>query len=292
MGPLLLCLTIISCAFLACDAQLFFGLDFPMWNAHNYSDLAQDEFKSLVDSKLHLSPLVKSGEYWKARRLSRVNREHFLNVTSFSGYVTVNETHDSNLWFWFFPAQTVSDFYEPRPEEHDWDVESESAQKVRSPLRDFEDYFRLEGNLTNVPLLLWLQGGPGASSLFGLFTENGPFFINEDHVSIRGNNGLHPRRNLYSRRTFFHYRESVELAQKLLHPLYRQPGGHRIQLHKARGICKDHPNDQRSPSHFHGPVLEAVSRVPRKSFLHNGRVVCRQVHSRDCGQNPRGEWQV
>ncbi|RWS08894.1 serine carboxypeptidase-like protein, partial [Dinothrombium tinctorium] len=30
------------------------------------------------------------------------------------------------------------------------------------------------------PLLLWLQGGPGSSSLFGMFYENGPFVVSED----------------------------------------------------------------------------------------------------------------
>ncbi|CAE8648828.1 unnamed protein product, partial [Polarella glacialis] len=34
----------------------------------------------------------------------------------------------------------------------------------------------LDGN-ASAPLLLWLQGGPGASSLFGMFTEIGPFGI-------------------------------------------------------------------------------------------------------------------
>ncbi|OTF80121.1 hypothetical protein BLA29_013020, partial [Euroglyphus maynei] len=33
---------------------------------------------------------------------------------------------------------------------------------------------------TNVPVLLWLQGGPGGSSLFGLFVENGPIKVSAD----------------------------------------------------------------------------------------------------------------
>ena len=32
----------------------------------------------------------------------------------------------------------------------------------------------------NTPVILWLQGGPGASSLFGLFVENGPLQVTKD----------------------------------------------------------------------------------------------------------------
>lgn len=32
----------------------------------------------------------------------------------------------------------------------------------------------------DAPILLWLNGGPGASSLFGMFTEIGPFDIDKD----------------------------------------------------------------------------------------------------------------
>lgn len=37
-----------------------------------------------------------------------------------------------------------------------------------------------------VPLILWLQGGPGASSQFGAFTENGPIRITKDGLKETG----------------------------------------------------------------------------------------------------------
>lgn len=29
----------------------------------------------------------------------------------------------------------------------------------------------------SAPVLLWLQGGPGGTSMFGLFVEHGPYFV-------------------------------------------------------------------------------------------------------------------
>ncbi|KAF6211952.1 hypothetical protein GE061_012469 [Apolygus lucorum] len=63
------------------------------------------------------------------------------DVESYAGYLTVNEELQSNMYFWFFPA---------------------------------------ENNRHNAPVVLWLQGGPGASSLYATFYENGPFFITKD----------------------------------------------------------------------------------------------------------------
>ena len=72
-------------------------------------------------------------------------------VESYSGFITVNKTTNSNLFYWFFPAEN--------------------------------------GNLS-APLILWLQGGPGSSSMFGLLKENGPFIADVDkngHPFVRSN---------------------------------------------------------------------------------------------------------
>ena len=91
---------------------------------------------------LFLTPYLESGQIAQARNLSRVDLNPDYPHPSYSGYLTVNKTYDSNLFFWFFPAQNAD---------------------------------------ASAPLLVWLQGGPGSSSLFGLFTEQGPILVDKDH---------------------------------------------------------------------------------------------------------------
>nr|XP_032630767.1 probable serine carboxypeptidase CPVL isoform X3 [Chelonoidis abingdonii] len=90
---------------------------------------------------LFLTPYIESGRLEEGRQLSLVGPLQGVNVKSYSGYLTVNKTHNSNLFFWFFPAE----------------VQPEDA-----------------------PVLLWLQGGPGGSSMFGLFVEHGPYVVDKN----------------------------------------------------------------------------------------------------------------
>ncbi|XP_044753589.1 venom serine carboxypeptidase-like [Coccinella septempunctata] len=97
---------------------------------------------------LILTPLLDQGLIIEARNLSEVPKEHFLGIESYAGYFTVDEEHNSNSFFWFFPSS--------------------------------------ETNYKNSPVLLWLQGGPGGASTYATFTENGPFeMIGEKNIKLR-----------------------------------------------------------------------------------------------------------
>ena len=64
------------------------------------------------------------------------------SLSSYAGYITVDEPTGSNLFFWLFEAQRVDP--------------------------------------AAAPLLIWLNGGPGSSSMYGLFAEHGPFSVLPD----------------------------------------------------------------------------------------------------------------
>jgi len=70
------------------------------------------------------------------RAVSRVGPLPGITAPSFAGSFVVNETAGASLFFWFWPA--------------------------------------LNGN-SSAPVLTWSQGGPGSSSLFGMFVEHGPY---------------------------------------------------------------------------------------------------------------------
>ncbi|XP_060850109.1 venom serine carboxypeptidase-like [Rhopalosiphum padi] len=94
------------------------------------------------EKALFLSPMIRGGRVAEARAACKVNlNNNTAAADSCAGYLTVDEAHDSNLFFWFFPAASG----EP-----------------------------------DAPVVMWLQGGPGASSLYSVFNEHGPFTVNED----------------------------------------------------------------------------------------------------------------
>ncbi|CAH1392265.1 unnamed protein product [Nezara viridula] len=105
-----------------------------------FRSIPQSDDTGAAGEPLFLTPYIEEGRIQEGQEAARV----FLpgtNVTSYSGYFTVNKTFNSNLFFWFFPSEV---------------------------------------DTKNAPIVLWLQGGPGGSSLYGLLCENGPFSVSDE----------------------------------------------------------------------------------------------------------------
>ncbi|KAL0268029.1 UNVERIFIED_CONTAM: hypothetical protein PYX00_010118 [Menopon gallinae] len=92
------------------------------------------------DGPLLLTPYIEAGKIDEARKLALVKGLK-PEIVSYSGLITVDKVCDSNIFFWFFPSES-------------------DAKKD--------------------PVSVWLNGGPGSSSMFGLLTENGPYALSVD----------------------------------------------------------------------------------------------------------------
>lgn len=57
-----------------------------------------------VGKPLFLTPLIENGKIEEARGKAVVQHKEMGDVSSYSGYLTVNKAYNSNLFFWFFPA--------------------------------------------------------------------------------------------------------------------------------------------------------------------------------------------
>ena len=97
-------------------------------------------------AQLILTPLIEQGRFEEAQTQSRVHLPELPDVLSYSGYMTTNASSNGNTFFWYFPPRSGK---------------------------------------ADAPTTVWLQGGPGGSSLFGLFGENGPITINNEGKPVK-----------------------------------------------------------------------------------------------------------
>lgn len=61
-----------------------------------------------IGEPLFLTPLIENGKIEEAREKAVVQHKEMGDVSSYSGYFTVDKKYNSNLFLWFFPAMVSS----------------------------------------------------------------------------------------------------------------------------------------------------------------------------------------
>lgn len=85
------------------------GLKFPLWVEILLLAALSIRIESAAtkSSGLNLSPFLASGQISEARNLSRTGRlpaYKGTEIESYSGYFSLHEDYEANMFFWYFPA--------------------------------------------------------------------------------------------------------------------------------------------------------------------------------------------
>lgn len=91
-------LTLIFVGFSSC--KLFIN-PYPRLETHSgsYGQFTDDDV-------LYITPLLESGKPVKdIQKMASISHEDLNNFPGYSGFFTVNKTFNSNMFFWYFPAQ-------------------------------------------------------------------------------------------------------------------------------------------------------------------------------------------
>lgn len=91
-----------------------------------------------------------------------------INFKQYSGYLQPDDTSFLHYW-WSYCSSRFS------------------IRFVNKTLLVANRLVESQNDPTNDPLILWLNGGPGCSSMDGLFTENGPFRVTNMNTTISEN---------------------------------------------------------------------------------------------------------
>ncbi|KAF2667173.1 putative serine carboxypeptidase [Microthyrium microscopicum] len=119
---------------------------------------------------LTLSGCVKAQFPVQPQNVQTVNSQHSPGVTlsyKENGICETTKGVKSISGYVHLPANTLADVQEDQPEN----------------INTFFWFFESRKDPANAPLSIWMNGGPGSSSMIGLLQENGPCSVNRDSNS-------------------------------------------------------------------------------------------------------------
>ncbi|CAM6105507.1 unnamed protein product [Calypogeia fissa] len=120
---------------------------FSCWSAYVLSVLVYTVAVAYARPEEHIRQVVTESGKFESHRISSLPGAPEVGFEQYSGYVTIDEKAERALFYWFFEAD------------------------VKDP--------------QSAPLTLWLNGGPGCSSVGGgALSELGPFYPSKDGKSL------------------------------------------------------------------------------------------------------------